>query len=152
MDWRIVPVLSLLYFLATLDRSNIANAKIEGMSEELHLYGERYNVALCVFYPTYILSSEFNISHSYPTLTYRHSLTCFLLFSNPVELDRCAREAAFLVSWRNDLSVGSGGNNAWPCSVLRRSRCSESCAWAFRVSDGVVFQAFLRSIHYIITY
>ncbi|KAJ4413926.1 hypothetical protein N0V82_008231 [Gnomoniopsis sp. IMI 355080] len=58
MDWRIVPVLAMLYFLAILDRNNIANAKIEGMEEELQLYGSRYNVALCVFYPTYILAAH----------------------------------------------------------------------------------------------
>lgn len=59
MDWRIVPILAMFYFLAVLDRNNIANAKIEGMDEELELYGSRYNIALCVFYPTYILSGEF---------------------------------------------------------------------------------------------
>lgn len=51
----------MLYFLAILDRNNIANAKIEGMEEELQLYGSRYNVALCVFYPTYILAGQWKL-------------------------------------------------------------------------------------------
>lgn len=59
MDFRIVAVLSLLYFLDTLDRSNIANVLIEGMDEDLQLEGTRYNVALCVFYVPYILVGKF---------------------------------------------------------------------------------------------
>lgn len=68
MDWRIVPVLAMLYFLAILDRNNIANAKIEGMDEELNLYGSRYNIVLCVFYPTYILSGQLEAPSPGPAL------------------------------------------------------------------------------------
>lgn len=40
IDIRLIPVLALLYLLAFLDRSNIANARVAGMNDELELtYG-----------------------------------------------------------------------------------------------------------------
>ena len=53
MDVRIVPVLTILYLLAFLDRGNIGNAKIEGLAEDLHLTGGQYNWALTAFFFTY---------------------------------------------------------------------------------------------------
>ncbi|KAL3294932.1 high-affinity nicotinic acid transporter [Colletotrichum asianum] len=55
LDWRLVPLLGLLYLISFLDRANIGNAKIEGLPEDLNLTGQQYNIALCVFFITYIL-------------------------------------------------------------------------------------------------
>ncbi|KAH6704245.1 major facilitator superfamily domain-containing protein [Leptodontidium sp. MPI-SDFR-AT-0119] len=55
IDFRLIPLLSVLYLMAFLDRSNIGNAKIAGMSEDLNLYGMRYNIALTVFFVPYAL-------------------------------------------------------------------------------------------------
>lgn len=41
--------------LAFLDRVNIANANIFGMSEELNLIDDRYNVAVVIFFVPYCL-------------------------------------------------------------------------------------------------
>lgn len=41
--------------LAFIDRSNIGNAKIDGLTEDLKLKGTEFNVALVVFYVPYIL-------------------------------------------------------------------------------------------------
>lgn len=43
MDLHIIPILSLLYLLAFLDRGNIGNAKIEGLTEDLNLSGPQYS-------------------------------------------------------------------------------------------------------------
>lgn len=43
MDLRLIPMLSVLYLLAFLDRGNIGNAKIEGLVEDLHMTGPQYN-------------------------------------------------------------------------------------------------------------
>ncbi|KAG9767952.1 MFS general substrate transporter, partial [Aureobasidium melanogenum] len=53
IDYRLVPVLSLVYLLAYIDRSNIGNARIAGMAEDLDLYGMRYNVAVTLFFVSY---------------------------------------------------------------------------------------------------
>lgn len=43
MDIRLIPMLSILYLLAFLDRGNIGNAKIEGLLEDLNMTGPQYN-------------------------------------------------------------------------------------------------------------
>ncbi|KAL1999602.1 hypothetical protein VTN02DRAFT_4287 [Thermoascus thermophilus] len=53
MDLHLIPILSLLYLLSFLDRGNIGNAKIEGLTEELNLTGSQFNWCLTVFFFTY---------------------------------------------------------------------------------------------------
>lgn len=45
IDVRLVPVLALLYLAAHIDRANIGNAKIEGMTKDLKLKDIQYNIA-----------------------------------------------------------------------------------------------------------
>lgn len=45
IDFRLVPVLAVLYLFAHIDRANIGNAKIEGMVEDLGMTGIQYNIA-----------------------------------------------------------------------------------------------------------
>ncbi|BCS20047.1 putative MFS transporter [Aspergillus puulaauensis] len=54
-DRRLVPFLALLYLLSFLDRSNIGNAKIAGLVEDLKLSSSQYEWLLTAFYITYIL-------------------------------------------------------------------------------------------------
>lgn len=51
LDLHVVAPLMLLFFLAFLDRVNIGNAKIQGMTKELKMVGHDYNVALLIFFP-----------------------------------------------------------------------------------------------------
>lgn len=53
MDVRLIPMLALLYLLSFLDRSNIGNAKIQGMDKDLNLSGEEYSLCATVFFFTY---------------------------------------------------------------------------------------------------
>jgi len=55
LDMRIVPLLAALYLLAFLDRSNIGNARIAGMEEDLHLSSSQYQWLLTIFYISYIV-------------------------------------------------------------------------------------------------
>jgi len=48
LDWNIYPTLFVVYTLAYLDRINISNAKIQGLTEELHLTGNKFNITLFV--------------------------------------------------------------------------------------------------------
>ena len=57
-DLHIVPWLFGLWLLAFIDRSNIGNARIDGLVKDLDLQGpnaNRFNVALTVFYVPYVL-------------------------------------------------------------------------------------------------
>lgn len=53
LDFRVVPLVTLLYLLCFLDRSNVGNARIQGMGEDLNLVGYKFNWALTIFYFTY---------------------------------------------------------------------------------------------------
>ncbi|RAL01365.1 putative MFS transporter [Aspergillus ibericus CBS 121593] len=55
LDLRVPTLLGFLYLLSLLDRSNIGNAKIAGMEEDLHLTGNRYTWLLTIFYISYTL-------------------------------------------------------------------------------------------------
>ncbi|RMZ82981.1 hypothetical protein DV737_g1792, partial [Chaetothyriales sp. CBS 132003] len=55
IDLHVVPVLSVMYLVAFLDRTNVANAAIFGLQEDLGLVGNQYNTALTVFFVPYIL-------------------------------------------------------------------------------------------------
>jgi hypothetical protein len=56
IDFRIIPALCVMYLLAFLDRVNISNANIFGLSTELNLtINNRYNTALVIFFVPYIL-------------------------------------------------------------------------------------------------
>lgn len=73
LDWRIMPLIFVLYSLSILDRlvkqepvcvrridcscrSNLGNAKLAGLVEDVNLTGNKYNWLATVFYIAYILS------------------------------------------------------------------------------------------------
>lgn len=53
-DLHIIPWLFGLWLLAFIDRSNIGNARIDGLAEDLKLDGDKFNIALTIFYVPYI--------------------------------------------------------------------------------------------------
>ncbi|KAL4989605.1 major facilitator superfamily domain-containing protein [Aspergillus falconensis] len=55
IDLRLLPCLTVLYLISHLDRANIGNAKILGLTEDLGLSGIQYNVALSLFFIPYVL-------------------------------------------------------------------------------------------------
>ena len=50
---RLIPWLSLLYLASFLDRTNIGNAKLDGLQEALHMTGGQYNASLTIFFISY---------------------------------------------------------------------------------------------------
>jgi hypothetical protein len=40
MDLKLLPILTVLYLMSFLDRGNIGNAKIEGLTDDLKISGE----------------------------------------------------------------------------------------------------------------
>ncbi|KXX82185.1 High-affinity nicotinic acid transporter [Madurella mycetomatis] len=53
LDWILIPWLCFLYLLAFLDRTNIGNARIAGLSEDLGLSVPSYNATLTIFFVSY---------------------------------------------------------------------------------------------------
>jgi hypothetical protein len=54
LDWRLLPGVSLLYLVSFLDRSNVANARLDGLVADLHMTGNEYLTGLTVFFVGYI--------------------------------------------------------------------------------------------------
>ncbi|KAI9849907.1 MAG: hypothetical protein M1837_000121 [Sclerophora amabilis] len=55
-DFRVLPILALLFLCSFLDRTNVGNAKILGLETDLGLNDHQYHNGLTVFYATYIAS------------------------------------------------------------------------------------------------
>ncbi|OJA12775.1 hypothetical protein AZE42_07912 [Rhizopogon vesiculosus] len=56
IDWHLLPFVVLFCLLSSLDKANIGNAKIAGMSTDLNLIGFRYNIAAAVFFIPYSIA------------------------------------------------------------------------------------------------
>lgn len=54
-DRRVLPLGIVIYLLAQIDRSNMSNAVVLGMIKDTDLSGNRFNIALTLFFVTYIL-------------------------------------------------------------------------------------------------
>ncbi|KAH8692090.1 putative MFS transporter [Talaromyces proteolyticus] len=58
-DLRILPVLAGMYLFNSLDKSNLGNAKTDGLETTLHLHGNQYNLILSIFFIPYVLTAPF---------------------------------------------------------------------------------------------
>lgn len=55
IDMRLMPILTLMYLCSFLDRGNIGNAKLQGLTTQLNLTGNKYNIALTMYFVPYCL-------------------------------------------------------------------------------------------------
>ncbi|KAJ9098750.1 hypothetical protein QFC21_004398 [Naganishia friedmannii] len=56
LDLRILPMMAVLFLFSFLDRTNIGNAKILGLTTDLKLSGSQYANCLAIFFAFYIAS------------------------------------------------------------------------------------------------
>ncbi|KAK7056771.1 hypothetical protein VNI00_002488 [Paramarasmius palmivorus] len=76
VDLRLLPILTLLYLLSFLDRTNIGNARIIGLADDLNLSPPAYNTSLALYFVAYVIfevpaniMQRFNPQVWLPTLT-----------------------------------------------------------------------------------
>ncbi|CCL98030.1 uncharacterized protein FIBRA_00023 [Fibroporia radiculosa] len=70
LDWHLLPFISLLYLLAFLDRTNIGNAKIAGLTGDLGLTGLQFNLCSALFfipYCTLVMPSNLALKYFKPS-------------------------------------------------------------------------------------
>jgi MFS family permease len=53
VDWRLVTTVGAMYCVSLMDRTNLSAAAIAGMTTELMLVGNRYQIITLVFFTTY---------------------------------------------------------------------------------------------------
>ncbi|KAF8815170.1 MFS general substrate transporter [Phlegmacium glaucopus] len=56
LDFTVIPVITLFYLFAFLDRSNIGNARVAGLQSDLHLTDKQYQICITVLYVPYIVA------------------------------------------------------------------------------------------------
>ena len=55
LDFRILPMAAAMYLFNALDKGNISNAKTNGISNDLGITGDRWNIMLSIFYIPFVL-------------------------------------------------------------------------------------------------
>lgn len=76
LDFILLPYLSLMYFFNSVDRSNLGNAKTNGMDTDLNFTGNQYSLLILLFYvpfglmdlPLALLTKRFTAKVVLPTL------------------------------------------------------------------------------------
>ncbi|RSL53837.1 hypothetical protein CEP51_014814 [Fusarium floridanum] len=76
LDMFLLPFLSLMYFFNAVDRSNLGNAKTDGLEEDLNFKGNEYSLLILLFYipfgtldlPLNLLTKKLSAKWVLPTL------------------------------------------------------------------------------------
>ena len=55
LDRTLLPAVTALYLLSFLDRSNVANARLDGLVTDLHMSGDQYLTGLTLYFIGYVL-------------------------------------------------------------------------------------------------
>ncbi|KAI0875918.1 major facilitator superfamily domain-containing protein [Hypoxylon argillaceum] len=55
IDFHLLPAVGILYLLSFLDRSNVGNARIEGLLDDLNMTGDHYLIGLTLYFVGYVL-------------------------------------------------------------------------------------------------
>lgn len=54
-DFRLLPVLAVMYLFNSLDKSNLGNAKTAGLPDDLHFATGQYNLIVGIFFVPYVI-------------------------------------------------------------------------------------------------
>ena len=105
LDTRLVLFVALLYLLSFLDRSNIGNAKIAGLTDDLDLSDNQYEWLLTIFYITYILFEWMTLCFKiFPPHIY--IACCVCAWGVLASLQSLAKSWSYLLVLRAFLGIG----------------------------------------------
>ncbi|KAF9234656.1 MFS general substrate transporter [Melanogaster broomeanus] len=87
IDLRLIPIITLMYLLSFMDRGNIGNAKLDGLVTQLNLTGDKYNIALMMYFIVSNLLFSFNqvtsTSFSHIAFLSSHQISQSKLYDHP---------------------------------------------------------------------
>ncbi|KAL4880894.1 major facilitator superfamily domain-containing protein [Aspergillus karnatakaensis] len=55
LDFKLLPPLTILYLLSFLDRSNVGNARLEGLTDDIGMSGNQYLTGLTLYFVGYVI-------------------------------------------------------------------------------------------------
>ncbi|KAF2641550.1 major facilitator superfamily transporter, partial [Massarina eburnea CBS 473.64] len=132
LDLMLSPMMVLIFLVAYLDRANIGNAAIAGMNEDLNLTGNRLNVAVTLFYVTYI-AFEVPASVLLKKLRPSRLIPIFIIGWSVVIIGAAfINNYASLIATR--LLLGAFESGLFPCLTLYLSTYYQPLEQARRVS------------------
>ncbi|KAK8198730.1 hypothetical protein M8818_006597 [Zalaria obscura] len=92
LDLYLLPMLSAMYFFNSVDRSNLGNAKTDGMDKDLHFVGEQYSLLILLFYvPNGLLDLPLNMITK--KFSAKVTLPGFMLFWGVMAMLQCAAKS-----------------------------------------------------------
>ncbi|KAK4544452.1 hypothetical protein LTR36_004343 [Oleoguttula mirabilis] len=100
LDTRLVFFVALLYLMSFLDRSNIGNARLAGLKDDLHLSDNQYEWLLTAFYINYILFEWMTL--------------CYKIFPPHIYISCCVFAWGVLASLQSLVS-------SWPLLLVLRA-------------------------------
>lgn len=100
LDTHLVLFVALLYLMSFLDRSNIGNAKVAGLTEDLRLSDNQYEWLLTAFYITYVLFEWMTL--------------CYKIFPPHIYISCCVLAWGVLASLQSLTS-------SWPALLVLRA-------------------------------
>ncbi|KAM5486582.1 hypothetical protein MaudMau93_004924 [Microsporum audouinii] len=56
LDWRIMPMLTFMYFLNYIDRNTLAQARLNNLEKELGMHGTQFNTTISILFVGYVLT------------------------------------------------------------------------------------------------
>ncbi|KAK2027032.1 major facilitator superfamily transporter [Colletotrichum zoysiae] len=59
LDFRILPVLAIMYLFNALDKGNLGNAETDGLSTDLNFKDGQYNLIVSIFFVPYVAAAPF---------------------------------------------------------------------------------------------
>nr|POE72475.1 putative transporter [Quercus suber] len=105
LDTRLVLFVAMLYLLAFLDRSNIGNCKVAGLTNDLHLSDEQFEALLTAFYISYILFEWMTLCYKiFPPHIYISCCVC--AWGVLASLQSLASGFGYLLALRALLGIG----------------------------------------------
>lgn len=67
IDFRLLPILGIMYSISLVDRTNLGLALVAGMAEDLELtVGNRYTILVMIFFLAYMLFEIPSVSFEPP--------------------------------------------------------------------------------------
>lgn len=117
IDFRLMPMLVLMYILNYLDRNNIASARLAGLETDLNLTSSQYETSVSILFVGYLLMQSMTTHH--------FAWLVLLTFSSPIQPVSQQNWQASALSSCSHVRVGSHLCLHRCCGKLWRTRCSQ---------------------------
>ncbi|KAL8661757.1 MAG: hypothetical protein Q9202_005319 [Teloschistes flavicans] len=151
-DRHLVLFIALLYMLGFLDRSNVGNARIAGMSEDLSISSSQYEWILRSFYITYVLFEWMPILYTVLTPS-TYIASCVLAWGIVASLQALATSFASLCVLRLLLGISEAAFSPGVPVYLAFFYKREELAYriGLQISAAPLATSFASSLAWLIT-